>query len=215
MQLLFVLILIFGFAFARPQVVSGQGGPDGGLKAEITGVSIPGNRRPVVTFKIYDSRGKPLGLEDLDPNSVKFTIAALKTGKSGDRDYENYILAKVNGQDYVYKGETKKPVLAETLQSSTDQGGVFARLRPGVFTYTFKTALPSNFGQKATHVVGGEMTRDNRRFAANPLYEFVPAGGKIRVSDLADTASCNNCHDPMRAHRGTAREVGYCALCHI
>jgi hypothetical protein len=34
----------------------------------------------VVTFKISD-QGKALELEDLDPNSVKFTVAALKTGK--------------------------------------------------------------------------------------------------------------------------------------
>jgi OmcA/MtrC family decaheme c-type cytochrome len=215
MQLLFVLISVFGFAVAMPSGVSGQSGPDGGLKAEITGVSIPGNRRPVVTFKIFDSRGRALDLEDLDAHSVKFTLAALKTEKSGDRDYTNYILSKVPGKDYVYKGETKKPVLAETLQPDVDQGGVFARLRPGVFTYTFKTALPAGFDAKATHVVGGEMTRENRRYAANPLFEFVPAGGKVQMRrDLSETASCNNCHDPMRAHRGTAREVGYCALCH-
>ena len=30
---------------------------EGGLKAEITGVAIPGDRRPVVTFKIADAKG--------------------------------------------------------------------------------------------------------------------------------------------------------------
>ena len=215
MRLLLLLILFFGLAVVVPSDVRGQSGPNGGLKAEIIGVSVPGSRRPVVAFKISDSRGKPLELEDLDPNSVKFTLAALKTGKNGDRDYANYILSRVAGKDYTYKGETKKPALAETLQPDVDQGGLFARLRPGVYTYTFKTVLPPNFDPRATHVVGGELTRENRRFAANPLFEFVPAGGKVQVRrDLSETASCNNCHDPMRAHRGTAREVGYCALCH-
>jgi OmcA/MtrC family decaheme c-type cytochrome len=42
-----------------------------------------------------------------------------------------------------------------------------------------------------------------------------PAGGKVQFRrDLVETASCNNCHDPLKAHRGTAREAGYCALCH-
>jgi hypothetical protein len=89
MRLLLLLILFFGLAVVVPSDVRGQSGPNGGLKAEIIGVSVPGSRRPVVTFKISDSRGKPLELEDLDPNSVKFTIAALKTGKNGDRDYVN------------------------------------------------------------------------------------------------------------------------------
>ncbi len=214
MQLVLMLIFIFGLTFTTP-AVNAQSAADGGLKAEITAVSIPGNRRPVVTFKISDLRGKPLELDALDPNSVKFTIAVLKIAKSGEADYSNYVLTKVAGKDYVYKGETKKPALSETLQPDMDHGGVLSRLSVGVFTYTFKTALPLGFNQKATHVVGGEMTRDNRRFAADPLFEFVPAGGKVTMKrDLLETASCNKCHDPMRAHRGTAREVGYCALCH-
>ncbi len=215
MQLLRVLFLILAVALSTTAVSHSQSAPDGGLKAEIAGVTIPGNRRPVVTIKITDAKGKPLDLEDLDPNSVKFTIAALKVAKSGEQDYHNYILAKVIGKDYVFKGETRKPALAETLQPSADEGGALARARPGVFTYTFKTALPADFDRKATHVVGGELTRGNRLYAANPLFEFVPAGGKVQMRrDLTETASCNTCHDPMRAHRGTAREAGYCALCH-
>ncbi|HEY2988527.1 MAG TPA: OmcA/MtrC family decaheme c-type cytochrome [Candidatus Binatia bacterium] len=215
MQLLRVFSVVLGLILSTAAVVHNQTAPDGGLKAEITGVAIPANRRPVVTFKITDAKGKPLELEELDPNSVKFTIAALTVAKSGEQDYRNYILAKVAGKDYVFKGESRKPALAETLQPSADDGGVLARRSPGVFTYTFKTALPADFDRKATHVVGGELTRAERRYAANPLFEFVPAGGKVQAKrDLVETASCNTCHDPMRAHRGTARAAGYCALCH-
>jgi OmcA/MtrC family decaheme c-type cytochrome len=215
MQFLSVLMITLVFSLATPSAARSQSGPNSGLKADITSVSISVNRRPVVTFSVADAKGKPLDLEDLDPNSVKFTIAALKAGKSGGSDYHNYILAKVAGKDYVFKGETKKPALAETLQPDSDPGGLLARVRSGVFSYTFKTALPADFDRKATHVVGGEMTRGNRRYAANPLYEFVPAGGKVQVRrEMAETASCNSCHDPMRAHRGAAREIRYCALCH-
>jgi len=64
-------------------------------------------------------------------------------------------------------------------------------------------------------VVGGEMTRANRLHAANPLFEFVPAGGKVQMHrELVETASCNSCHDPLRWHNGAARQTGYCALCH-
>jgi len=215
MRLFRSLFLILSLTFATAPAAHGQSAPESGLKAEITAVAIPANRRPIVTFKIADAKGKPLDLEDLDPNSVKFTIAALTVAKSGERDYRNYILARVAGKDFVFKGETRKPALAETLQPGADEGGALARVRPGVFSYTFKTALPADFDRKTTHVVGGELTRGERRYAANPLYEFVPAGGKVQLRrELTETASCNTCHDPMRAHRGTAREAGYCALCH-
>ena len=209
-RLLLVTVFALSAATAYAQVAG-----EGGLKSEITAVSIPADRRPVVTFKIADAKGKPLELDDLDPKSAKFTIAALKVAKDGEREYRNYILAKVAGKEYVFRGETRKPALAEALQPSADEAGVFRRVGPGVFTYAFQTALPADFDRKATHVVGGELTRAERRYAANPLYEFVPAGGKPQARwELAATASCNTCHDPMRAHRGTARETGYCALCH-
>jgi OmcA/MtrC family decaheme c-type cytochrome len=186
-----------------------------GLKAEITGVAIPASRRPLVTFKVSDAKGKSLDLDDLDPNSVMFTIAAVKVGKSGESDYQNYILTKAAGKEYVYKGETRKPALAESLQPDVDQGGALTRARPGVLTYAFKTALPANFDQRAPHVVGGEMSAENRRYVANPVYSFVPAGGKVQASrSVSETATCNNCHDPLKAHGGARVETAYCTLCH-
>jgi OmcA/MtrC family decaheme c-type cytochrome len=215
MRLLRTLILLLSLTAMTAPSLHAQSASQAGLKAEITGVTIPANRRPVVTFKISDTKGKPLDLDDLDPNSVKFTIAALKVGKSGEREYLNYILTKVTGKEFVYKGETRKPALAETAQPDSDQDGALTRVRPGVFSYTFKTALPAGYDARASHVVGGEMTRENRIYAVNPLFEFIPAGGKVRERfDLTETAACNTCHDPMRAHSGTARQTGYCALCH-
>jgi hypothetical protein len=88
-QLLF-LFLFFGSA-ALPPVLAQP--VQNGLKAEIISVAIPAHRRPVVTFKVSDAKGKPIELEELDANSVKFTIAVLKTGKAGESDYQNYILS--------------------------------------------------------------------------------------------------------------------------
>src|SRR4030095_15565960 len=138
-------------------------------EAEIINVTIPANRRPGVTFKVSDAKGKPIELEELDANSVKFTIAVLKAGKAGESDYQNYILTKVSGRDYSYQGENRKTVLSETLQPSLDQGGALARARPGTLTYTFATALPANFDSRTTHTVGGELSVGNRRYVANPV----------------------------------------------
>jgi OmcA/MtrC family decaheme c-type cytochrome len=187
----------------------------GGLKAEIVSVSIPVHRRPVVTFKITDSKGKALELADLDKDSLRFTIAAITGGQNGETSLRNYILTKVAGKEYVYKGDLRKPVLADSLQPDFDQGGVLARIGPATFTYAFKTALPSNYNRNATHVVGGELTRGGGKYVANPLYEFVPAGGKVKLQrNVVETATCNNCHDPLKYHGGVRRAVGYCVLCH-
>jgi OmcA/MtrC family decaheme c-type cytochrome len=196
-----------------PAAIFAQDRP--GIKAKIIGVTIPAHRRPVVTFKIADSKGQPLEQSDLDEDGIRFTVATIKAGANGETHYHNYILGKVTGKDYVYKGETKKPVLEEASQPGFDRGGVLARLGPGTFTYTFKTPLPANYERNATQVVGGELTRGKTRYVANPLYEFVPSGDKIRIRrTVVETASCNNCHDPLTYHGGTSREAGYCALCH-
>ena len=201
-SLLFVLAPTLGLA-------------DDGVNSQITSVRFTTDRRPVVTFKINDVKGKPLDIEDLDPNSVKFTIAAIKAETGGETSYHNYILTKVSGKDYVYKNQIRPPRLAESLQPDFDRGGSLAKSKPGIFTYTFKTPLPSGYDRKATHVVGGELTRDKGRFVANPLFEFVPNGAQVKVQrSVVETATCNNCHDPLKYHGGTRRAAGYCALCH-
>jgi OmcA/MtrC family decaheme c-type cytochrome len=186
-----------------------------GLKATIVGVDIGSDRRPVATIKISDAKGKSLELADLDTGSMKLTIAKIQTGKSGESEYHNYILRRVVGKQYIYKGETKSPVLVETLQPGFDSNGIVARVRRGVFTYKFAKALPSDYDRNATHVMGGEVTRENGKYVDNPLFEFVPTGAKVKSRRMViETASCNKCHDPLRYHGGTRREAGYCALCH-
>jgi len=207
-----LIIALVGFVLAPP-LVAAQ--PSDGVTSKITSVAISSERRAVVTFTASDATGKPLELAALDSVGLKFTIATLLTSKSGGGEYRNYLLTKVAGKEYTYKGETKKPALVEALQPSFNQGGALKQLRPGIFTYTFTTALPANYDRNATHVVGGEITRENGKYVANPLFEFVPSGAKVRVQhSVIETASCNNCHDPLKAHGGTQREVGPCALCH-
>ena len=193
-------------ALARP-----AGGT--GLKAEILDVKLSEKRNPVVTFRIGDDQGAPLDRTEL--GELRFTIAAAKADGAGATTYQSYILSKVLGREYVHKGERRKPALADTLQPDYDRDGTFARLKPGLFTYTFKTALPENYDRKETLAVGGELTRESRKYVVNPLYAFVPASGKVALPQPAiATATCNNCHDPLKPHGELRRETGYCALCH-
>jgi OmcA/MtrC family decaheme c-type cytochrome len=189
--------------------------PVAGLRAEIVGARISADRRAIATIKLSDSKGQPLDLDDLDCHSARFIIAVVRASRSGETAYHNYILTRVAGKEFVYKGEPRKPALTETLQPDFDRDGVFTRVRPGIFTYTFKTTLPSDYDRHSTHVIGGELTRDKGRFVANPLFEFVPSGSKVKTQRaVVETATCNNCHEPLKYHGGTRRAVGYCALCH-
>lgn len=169
----------------------------------------------MATIKISDAKGKPLELTDLDAGGIKLTIAKVQNDKNGENDYYNYILTRVVGEAYVYRGATKNPALGETLQPGLDPNGTVTRVRPGVFTYKFEKALPPDYDRRATHVLGGEVARGKGRHVDNPLFEFVPEGTKVRRRHaVIESASCNSCHDPLQYHDGTRREAGYCALCH-
>jgi OmcA/MtrC family decaheme c-type cytochrome len=208
----FSLMLIAGFAAAFAAHDAARA--ENALRVEIISVSVPSHNRPVVRFRVR-ANGKLLVREALDPGSVRFTIAKLKRFTNGETAYENYILTKISGEDYVLKGERRKPAVAQALQPDYDEGGMLARAGNGVFTYTFKNALPANYDRHSTHVVGGELTAEKGEHVANVVYEFVPAGGKVRVQRaVVETAACNTCHDPLKAHGGTRREMGYCVLCH-
>ena len=110
-------ILIGGFFSYSASYTQVSSAP--GLNTEISGVRISLDRRPVVTFKISDSQGRALELSDLDDGSIRFSIAAIKAESNGQTSYHSYILTKVAGKEYFYKGETKKPVLAETLSPTS------------------------------------------------------------------------------------------------
>src|SRR3990172_8219761 len=74
-----LLIFMLAFQFIQSaNVAKGESTAIGpGLKLSITGASIPGDRKPVVSFKLTDDSGTPLRLSDLDGNP-SFTIAVLK-----------------------------------------------------------------------------------------------------------------------------------------
>ena len=186
-----------------------------GVTAEILGVRIPADLRPVVTFRIADSKDLPLELKDIDEERLQFTISVIQEEKNGSTRYHNYVLAKVSGHEYRYKGERKSPAIAETLQPDVERGGVLSRQTAGVFVYSFRSSIPADYDRNATHVVGGEISRENGRYVANPLFEFVPSGATVKIHRaVVETGTCNNCHDPLKYHGGTRRAVGYCALCH-
>ena len=75
--------------------------------------------------------------------------------------------------------------------------------------------LNLDYNPNLTHRVAIQF--DGAPGKANPNYDWVPATGAtngIFTMDIAATANCNRCHDPLAVHGGGRQEVKYCVTCH-
>jgi OmcA/MtrC family decaheme c-type cytochrome len=190
-----------------------------GLKIIIQDVTIPADRRPVVTVKYTDNLDQPLdrlGVLTPGPVSSSFILAYLPASKAGEvTDYVAYTTRSVTTP-----ANSPRPGV-QTIQAGADSGGTWTEIGGGVYTYRFGTTLPANYDTARTHTLGIYGRRDLREwglsfYAGNPTKDFVPNGSPVtQIHDIAVTASCNQCHDPLALHGETGRrEVQVCVLCH-
>ena len=173
-----------------------------GLKANITNVTIPEDRRPVVTFTATNDRGDVIPLVEL--TSIRFIIAHLQSAPPAG-NLAQFISYTSNAAG----------------QATYDTAGAAGTTvnEDGTFTYKFKSALPVGFNAAETHAVGVQFNRlsalDGLNYPANATFEFRPDGGVVTADrDIVDTATCNNCHTRMGFHGGGRREVRLCIMCH-
>jgi OmcA/MtrC family decaheme c-type cytochrome len=186
--------------------------PGAGLTSEITAATVSAQGVVTITFTLTDGAGTALipstaSTDDPRQARVRFTIAHLDVETASTEGvtttftrYRNYIVPNPGQPGY-------------------DSGGSLAALDParGIYTYTFATVLPPGFPAMVTHTVGGQVDRSvgDQTLRANPLFDFVPAGGAVTtIRQVATTAECNGCHQPLAEHGGGRREVGLCQLCH-
>jgi OmcA/MtrC family decaheme c-type cytochrome len=181
-----------------------------GLNLRVQNVTIPADRKPVVTFRITDDGGQGLDRGgNITPGTVatSFVLAYLPQGAG------QYVA-------YTTRVQTSPITGVAATQAGTDAGGRYASLGDGSYTYTFGTTLPSGYDGSATTTLGIYATRDLTayglsRYISNELKDFIPAGGTLtKVRDVVRTASCNSCHDPLSAHGGARQKVELCVLCH-
>ncbi len=182
-----------------------------GLHVKILSTTIGADRKPVVTFQLTDDYGQGLDKDG------KVTPGAVGLG---------IILAYIPQGQTQYVDYTTRPQTSPTTgktenQASTDSGGVFSSRGDGWYDYRFNTVLPQNYDQTVTHTLGIYASRDLSefglsRYVDNQIFNFVPNGSPVTtVRDVAITASCNNCHDPLMAHGETGRQnMEICVLCH-
>ncbi len=188
------------------------GTPGAGLDAAITSAVVATDGTVTVTFSLTDGDGVPVtpmtaSTDNPSQARVRFTIARL-----------DVVDVPVEGLSTPFT-RYRSYIVPSAGQPGYDANGTLALVdaAAGRYTYTFATQLPAGYPATATHTVGAQVEREyaGETLVANPLFDFVPAGGAVTtVRQLTTTAQCNSCHDPLAIHGGGRREVGLCQLCH-
>ena len=135
------------------------------------------------------------------------------------------------------------PVFNKAIQATTESNGILVDNGGGSYTYTFSKNLKTGtffpedpatmsypflgaaglaFNADRTHRVAIQLSgvTPEERAPVNAWYDFVPSGAAFDPAVhgrklVAETASCNACHDGRLAiHGGNRTEVGYCVTCH-
>lgn len=195
--------------------------PGAGLQATITNATITPDRSVVVTFTLTDAAGLPViptgsATTDEKKARVRMTISRID---EDTETVESFSTAFTRYHCYITANQTSPITHQSSAQPTMDSGGTFATVDAvhGIYTYTLHTKLPADYPATLTHTVGAQIERTvgGLRSVANPIYDFVPAGGTVTTErQVVATTACNGCHDPLSAHGGGRREVRLCQLCH-
>lgn len=135
------------------------------------------------------------------------------------------------------------PVFTKAIQATTESNGTLVDNGGGSYNYTFSTNLKTGtffpevpaamgytflgdanlaFNANRTHRVAIQLSgvTPEERAPVNAWYDFVPSGAVLDPAVhgrklVAETTSCNACHDGRLAlHGGNRVEVEYCVTCH-
>ena len=181
-----------------------------GLVFTINSASVASDGTIQTNFSMTDPQGLPLdrlGVTTPGTVSVSFVVGAIPKGQS---QYTSYITRQVTSAD----GKTT------ATQVTTDSGGTYVANADNSYTYTFHTKAPAGYDPTITHTIGIYGSRnltsfDLSTYYANALFNFVPNGAKVTVvRDVVETASCNQCHNPLAEHGGSRQLTGLCIICH-
>ncbi len=215
MKISAAILIVMGLVTLSIGIALAAGEPSAGIASEITNVTVGDDKIPIVTFTLSDAQGNPLTLKDVQ--SVRFLIARIEQDPDTNlTQYVNYFTNEAKGAEYHFQGKTLQPALASAKQPTYEAGkGKFAEVKPGTYTYTFGQPLDDSYDPTLTHVVGAVAIRGPSSVAANPVYTFVPAGGKPPVTRvISTTETCDKCHGDLSAHGGSRKRVELCVLCH-
>lgn len=190
-----------------------------GLNITIQSVSISEDLKPLVNLRIQDSANHPLdrsGTYTTGAVSASFVFARLNSDNGVVGEYAPYNTATVNGATV----SGTPPALATATQPRGENNGVWTEVDPnmGTYSYKFNQALPSDYDRTKTHTLAiyASRTYSGVAYASNPIHHFRPDGMDVTEKrEIVTTMACNGCHDTLRVHGGSRRELGLCITCHV
>jgi OmcA/MtrC family decaheme c-type cytochrome len=159
-------------------------------------------QKPKVTFTVKDNSGAPVPLSSLN------NLSLLMAGPTTDYGYTSF------GSDVTTPG-----YVSESATTAAQCGG------DGVCTYTFTHAVPA--GAHGTFAIGIEGRRTETLLPGTVTQMDVQYGGDNKVAyfsvdgstvkprrQVAQIASCNQCHVDLTLHGSNRNDVEMCIFCH-
>lgn len=163
-----------------------------------------------VDFRLTDGNGAPLdkdGVFSAGTVSVSFVLAYLEEGAAGTPGLYTA---------YTVRDQTSPITDITETQASTDGGGSFEELEPGLYRYTFGTPI-NVVDPSLTHTVAAYATREvgEVEVDVNAILHFRPDGNEVTTTrNVVTTEACNACHQDLAIHGGHRKEIQLCITCH-
>ena len=181
-----------------------------GLNVKIASVTnVAPGQSPIVEILLTDDLGAPL-----DRNGV-LTPGPITA---------EFVLGQWSASTYDYVNLTTLAFAPGLVYPLHDVGGTWTDVTVGDSKYTFATKLPANLDSTQTLTLGIYASRSTTDIvgkdynAPAALKTFRPDGGTATsVFAALNTASCNQCHDPLAMHGEHGppiQDVRLCVMCH-
>jgi OmcA/MtrC family decaheme c-type cytochrome len=193
------------------------------IAAELTGIVVPTDGRPIVTVKVTERHGS--GVRGMSASAVSWRFALLKltagVNGSGNDTWVSYMAANDHS----------------TASSETAAGTALTDNGDGTYTYQFTKVVTAGVGAAGAVYEPSKIHRlvvllsasGNPFSPVNLVKEFIPSTGAdvTGKNDKVDASACLECHTQFRAsagqtgklgsgefHGGARFDVRSCAACH-
>jgi OmcA/MtrC family decaheme c-type cytochrome len=193
------------------------------MTAELTGVTIPADGRPVVTLKVTERHGS--GVRGLSATAVTWRFALIKLTQGVNGSANDSWVSYMPANDH-----STASTETATVDGLTDNGD-------GTYTYRFTKVVTAGVAAAGTVYEPSKVHRlivllyasGNPFTPINVVKDFIPSTGAdvTNQNEKVDGAACLECHTQFRAiasetgelgtgqfHGGVRYDVRTCAACH-
>ena len=193
------------------------------MTADITGVTIPADGRPVVTLKVTERHGS--GVRGLSATAVNWRFALIKLAQGVNGSANDSWVSYMAANDH------------STASTETATGTALTDSGDGTYTYQFAKVVTAGVAGAGTVYEPSKVHRlvvllyatGNPFTPINVVKEFIPSTGVdvTGQNEKVDATACLECHTQFRAiasetgefgtgqfHGGVRYDIRTCAACH-